>query len=162
VVDVARQGVLDPLREGGDDRALDRLEAVLEKERRERRFEDGGEDVPVADEPRELLLREPDGALGKPWRKVEPAGDDGAAGTRDDVRADLRETPLAKRGEALVQLAGDCKLENAVAEELQPLVRGRGVRGPRRVREDALGVVRWEGVDQPPKGVDLRVATGAR
>jgi hypothetical protein len=38
------------------------------------------------------------------------------------VRPDLREAALGEVGEAVVQLARDRKLEDAVAEELQTLI----------------------------------------
>jgi hypothetical protein len=40
------------------------------------------------------------------------------------------------------------KLEDAVAEELEPLVRGATVGRPRRMGEDRLGELRGELVDQ--------------
>jgi hypothetical protein len=48
----------------------------------------------------------------------------------------------------LVERVRDGKLEDAVAEELEPLVRGAAVAGPRRVREDGLRQLRRELVDQ--------------
>jgi hypothetical protein len=42
----------------------------------------------------------------------------------------------------------DRELEDAVAEELEPLVRGAAVARPRRVREDGLRQLRRERVDQ--------------
>jgi hypothetical protein len=42
----------------------------------------------------------------------------------------------------------DGELEDAVAEELEPLVRGATVARPRRVREDGLRQLRRERVDQ--------------
>jgi hypothetical protein len=40
------------------------------------------------------------------------------------------------------------QLEDAVAEELEPLVRGAALARPRRVREDGLRQLRRERVDQ--------------
>jgi hypothetical protein len=48
----------------------------------------------------------------------------------------------------LDQEAGDGEVENGVAEELEPLVRGRTVRRPVRVREDELDPLRRKRVDQ--------------
>jgi hypothetical protein len=42
----------------------------------------------------------------------------------------------------------DGQLENAVAEELEPLVRGATLARPRRVGEDGLRQFRRESVDQ--------------
>ena len=42
----------------------------------------------------------------------------------------------------------DRELEDAVAEELEPLVRGAAVGRPRRMGEDRLGELRRELVDQ--------------
>jgi hypothetical protein len=42
----------------------------------------------------------------------------------------------------------DGELEDAVTEELEPLVRGATVARPRRVREDGLRQLRRERVDQ--------------
>jgi hypothetical protein len=64
------------------------------------------------------------------------------------VGADLREPALREVGEALVERARDRELEDAVAEELEPLVRGGAVVGPRRVGEDRLQALRRERVDQ--------------
>jgi hypothetical protein len=86
VVDVRRGGVVDPAAERLDDRLLDGLEAVLEEQRGQRRLEQRREDVPVAREPAELLLR--DDALpllDEPGAEIQLARDDGAARPRDDV-----------------------------------------------------------------------------
>jgi hypothetical protein len=42
----------------------------------------------------------------------------------------------------------DRKLENAVTEELEPLIGRSALAGPRRVREDGLRQLRRERVDQ--------------
>jgi hypothetical protein len=47
-----------------------------------------------------------------------------------------------------VQRVRDGKLEDAVAEELEPLVRRRTLARPRRVREDGLRQIWREPVDQ--------------
>jgi hypothetical protein len=49
---------------------------------------------------------------------------------------------------AHVERVRDGELEDAVAEELEPLVGGATVARPRRVREDVLRRLRRERVDQ--------------
>ena len=49
---------------------------------------------------------------------------------------------------ARIERMGDRELEDAVAEELEPLVGGAPLAGPRRVREDGLRQLRRERVDQ--------------
>jgi hypothetical protein len=49
---------------------------------------------------------------------------------------------------ARIERMRDCQLEDAVAEELEPLVRVGALARPRRVREDGLSQVRRERVDQ--------------
>jgi hypothetical protein len=122
VVDVARQRVFDPVGERLDDRGLGRGESVLEEERAERRLEERREDVSVPREPVELLRWRVGGVLREPRTQVELARNDGAARPRDDVRADLRQPSLGEVGEPRVDLVRDRELENAVAEELEPLV----------------------------------------
>ena len=58
MVDVRCACVLDPVGEGGDDRRCDRLVAVLEVERCDRRLEQRRDHVPALDDPGELLGRE--------------------------------------------------------------------------------------------------------
>jgi hypothetical protein len=65
------------------------------------------------------------------------------------VRADLREAPLGRVPEAVVDRARDRKLEDAVAEELEALVRGGPLLGPGRVREDLVQALPRELRDQP-------------
>jgi len=55
VVDVLGGGVVDLLRERGDDRGLHPFEAPLEEGGCKCRLEQRGEHVPVGDEPAELL-----------------------------------------------------------------------------------------------------------
>ena len=132
--------------------ALDRLEAVLEEERRERRLEQRGEDVAVLGQPRQLVGR--DGVRPAPAQQLveaELARDLGAARARDDVRADLRHPPLGEVREAVVELPRDRELEDAVAEELEALVRGRPVGRPRRVREDVVEALLGQRLDQAPE-----------
>jgi hypothetical protein len=153
VVDVARHGVLDSVGEGGDDRGADRLEPVLDIERAERCLDERGDDVPVPRELVQLLGRDTCAVLDEFRAQVEAAPDDGAALTRDDVRADLREPALLVVGELLVELLRDREPEDAVAEELEPLVRSRAILGPGRVREDADGPLRRERVDERREGL---------
>jgi hypothetical protein len=49
---------------------------------------------------------------------------------------------------ARVQRMRDRELEDAVAQKLEPFVRGATVARPRRVREDGLRQLRRERVDQ--------------
>lgn len=81
------------------------------------------------------------------------------------MRAHLRQPALRRVGEAVEDRTGDRELENAVAEELQPLVRRRAVFRPRGVREDLLEPVVRELGDEAAELARpaLRVATpGAR
>ena len=121
---------------------------MLEEERGQGRLEQGGEDVPVAREPVELVRRDVTRLLGQAPPEVELTRDDGAARARDDVRADLREPSLREVGVALVKRARDGELEDAVAEDLQPLVRRRAVVRPGAVREDRPGALVGQLADQ--------------
>ena len=149
VVDVRRERVLDPGRERVDDRLLDRSEPVFEEERAEHRLEERREHVAVLRKPFDLLgLKVADPELAEPPAEVELARDDGTARTGDDVRADLREPPLGEPGVAVVELVRDRELEDAVAEELEALVRLDSVARPRRVRERNCRPVGRQRVDQ--------------
>ena len=148
VVDVLGRRVLDPLGERGDDRGLDLLEPVLEEERRERGLEQGGEDVPVARQLLQLLVRQRAASLAQHRAEIELPRHPRTALPRDDVRADLREPALAEVRIALVQRPRDRELEDTVAEELEPLVRGRAVGRPGRVREHVLQPRSGQRVDQ--------------
>ena len=156
VVDERRQRVFDARLERLDDRRLDRLEAVLEVERSERRLEQCREHVAV---PRELVgvVR---ALAAQALAELELPRDDRAAGPRDDVRAHLRHPALRERRETVVEGARDHELEHRVPEELEPLVRGGAVGGPRGMREDRRRPVCRELVDQLPQRF-LRL-TGAR
>ena len=146
-----------------DDRALDRPEAVLEEERRERRLEHRGEHVAVL---RSSGSSSSAGTSTRP-RSAEPPVEPeverhlGAARPRHDVGADLRHPPLRELRVALVERPRHRQLEHAVAEELEPLVRGRPVGRPRRVGEDVIEALLGERLDQPLELGDA-VATGAR
>src|SRR5436190_16131592 len=137
-VDVAGQRVVDPAGEGPHDRLLDRPEAVLEEQRGERCLEQRREDVAVVREAVQLVVWDLGAALLEALTERELPRDDRAARPRDDVRADLREPSLAEVRVALVQFARDRELEDAVPEELEPLVRRRAVGRPGRVRVDLL------------------------
>ena len=80
----------------------------------------------------------------------------GAALARDDVGADLREPPLGRVAEAVEDRSRDRELEDAVAEELEALVRGRRVLRPRGVREDLLEPVGGQLRDQAAELVQPR------
>jgi hypothetical protein len=109
---------------------------VLEVERGKRRLEQRREDVPVPREPLELVDGDDAPAfLDQPWPEVELARNDGAARARDDVGANLRQPALRQIRIAVVERPSDGELEDAVAEELQPLVGVGAVGRPRRVRE---------------------------
>ncbi len=149
VVDVARTGVLDLLREGRDDRGLDGLEAVLQVERGDRRLEKCSKDVPAPRDALKLVRRDLAGVLREPVAEPELLRDDCARLPGDDVRADLREPPFRGILEAIEDAAGDRELEHAVPEKLEALV-GLGPHfGPRRVREDLLEPLGRELADQP-------------
>ena len=80
MVDVGRARVLDPIRERGDDRRLDRLVAVLEEERGDRGLEQRREDVAALDDPLELLARERlPAAVAEPLAETKLARDRRAA-----------------------------------------------------------------------------------
>ena len=65
------------------------------------------------------------------------------------MRADLGEPPFRCVSEAIEHSARDRELEDAVAQELEPLVRGGAVLRPRGVLEDLLQPVRRQLADQP-------------
>jgi hypothetical protein len=65
------------------------------------------------------------------------------------VRADLREPALGCLAEAVVDRTGDRELEDAVAEELETLVRVGPVVRPGRVFEDLFEAFGRELGDQP-------------
>ena len=66
----------------------------------------------------------------------------------DDVRAHLGELPLGEVRMARVERMRYREFEDAVAQKLEPLVRGATVARPRRVGEDGLRQLRRERVDQ--------------
>jgi hypothetical protein len=141
--------VLDLVIESFHDRALDGGETVLEEDRAERRLDDRREHVAVAREALELLVRLGGSrVLDEALPETEPACHLRAGRAGDDVRAHLGELPLGEVRMAHVQRMRNRELEDAVAEELEPLVRGATVARPRRMGEDVLRQLRREGVDQ--------------
>jgi len=82
------------------------------------------------------------------------------------VCPDLGETPLRGRAETIEDSARDRELEDAVAEELEALVRCRAVVGPRSMREYLLEPVGRQLVDQAAElgrpGVGLYLSPDAR
>ena len=157
-VDVTGARILDPLVEGLHDRRRDDVEAVLEVDGRDRGLQQRGEHVPAQRDAVELGPRDVLRACDEHRAEVERAGHRGAALPRDDVRPDLRETPLGRIGEAVVERPCYRELEDRVAEELETLVRGRAVRRPGRVREDLVAGVGGKGVDQARERLALPLA----
>ena len=136
VVDMARACVLDLRGESRHHGLLDRLEAVLEIERRERRLEERRKDVPASRDALELVRWDVACMLGKTVAELELLRDRRARGPGDDVSTNLREPPFRCIGKPVVDGLRYCELENTVSEKLEALV-GRGpVLGPGRVRED--------------------------
>jgi hypothetical protein len=121
---------------------------VLEEECAECRFNDRCEHVAVLSETLELHLGLLRSALDEAPAEVERPRHLCAGGARDDVGTHLREPPFRKVRVARIERVRDRKLEDAVAEELEPLVRGATVARPRGVGEDRLGELRRERVDQ--------------
>jgi hypothetical protein len=79
------------------------------------------------------------------------------------VRPNLRQTTLGSGAEAVEDGTRDRELEDAVAEELEPLVGLRAVVDPRRVREDLLEALRRELRDQATElGRPAYAAVGPR
>jgi hypothetical protein len=64
------------------------------------------------------------------------------------VRTDLCQPSLGRGPEPVEDCARNRELEDAVAEELEPLVRLRPLFGPRRVGEDLLQLVGRQLEDQ--------------
>src|SRR4029077_5975847 len=112
----------------------------------------------------ELVRGDVDATSGELVTELELGRAAGTALPRNDGRGDLREAPFGEVGGALVELACHRKLENAVTEELQPLVGGRPVDGPGRVRVNVLRLGVGQIFDQLPKRGDVPRgrATGAR
>ena len=148
VVDVARAGVLDPLAERLHDGRLDALEPDLEVHRGDGGLEHGCEDVPAPRDPLQLVLRCFARVVEELLAEAELLRHRGAALAGHDVGADLRKTPFRGCAEPIEHGPCDRELENAVAQELQTLVRRRPVVRPGGVREDLLQFVGGELRDQ--------------
>lgn len=166
VVDMRRQRVLDPLLEGVDDRFTQTLEAERDVEGAERRLDERREDVPVRGQALELTGRDAGLRRGlQPRAELQAASDDRAAGAADDVRPDPRQLALARLREALVERLRDRELEDAVAEELEPLIGCGPVVDERRMREDPGREVLRQLVDEREQRCArsrLRVASRGR
>ncbi len=133
--------------------------AVLEVHGRDRRLEQRREHVAAQRD----AVRAPGRARPARARRARRRGrasraTAGAALPRDDVRADLREPPLGRLGEPVVERPRDGELEHGVPEELEALVGGRAVRRPRRVREDVVAALGGKGVDQARERLALPLA----
>ncbi len=102
----------------------------------------------------------------EPLAEPELLRDRRAALARDDVRADLREPTLGRSAEPIEHCARDGELEDAVAQELEPLVRLRAILGPGRVREHlleaALRQLPNEATELVRPGLRRRVSPGVR
>src|SRR5579862_851685 len=122
VVDAGRDRELDALLEGGDDRALDRSEAVLQEERAERRLEHGADHARGRCQPGRVLGRRFGGMRREPGAEAELLGHRGARRARDDMGPRLGQPPFGEVGMPLVERVRDRELEDAVAEEFEPLV----------------------------------------
>jgi hypothetical protein len=97
--------------------------------------------------------------LLEPAVEADLRGDHGARPARHHVGADLRELPLGEVRVAVVERPRDDEAEDAVAEELEPLVGLGPVLGLGGMAEDLLEPLRRQFVDQPLEGGGL--ATGA-
>jgi hypothetical protein len=164
-IDVALNGVLDPVGERVHDRLANRLEPVLEVQSPEASLDERGEDVPVGGEPADLGALAPRGVPGEPLSQRKAPPYNGAALPRDDMGADLRQAPLLIRRKALVELARDREPQNAVPEELEPLVGVGAVPRPRGMGKRLSEALRGQLLDQPPEvalGLFLLTAGGSR
>ena len=162
---MAGPGELDARVEGLDDGRLDLLEAVLQVDGGDRCLEQCREHVAAARDPVELRVGDVLRLLEQEAGEVELLRDPGATVARDDVGPDLREPALGRIGKAVVQRPRDRELEHGVAEELEPLVRGRPIGRPRGMGEDVVAPLGGKGVDQARERAPLPRAvavTGAR
>ena len=75
------------------------------------------------------------------------------------MRANLGEAPFRSSAEAVEDRSRDRELEDAVSEELEPLVRVGAILDPRRVSEDLLESVRGQLGDQPAELVEPGAVT---
>jgi hypothetical protein len=162
---VSFDGVVDPLCEGVDDGFADRLKAVLEVESAQTRLDEGRKDVPIRRQAPRLGAFGLRRVLRQTLAELQLAADDGAALARDDVGPNLRQPAFLVAGEALIELAGDSQPENAVSEELEPLIGFGAVFRPRRVCECAEEPLLGKLVDQPAEigpGLVALTAGGSR
>jgi hypothetical protein len=136
---------------------------VLEVERGDRGLEQRSEHVPASGDALELVARDVACPLGEPFPETEVLRDERAARAGDDVRTDLRETALRRVAEPVEDGARDRELEDAVAEELEPLVRVGAVVRPGGVLEDLFEALGRKLGDQAPELVGPGgVRAGAR
>jgi hypothetical protein len=80
------------------------------------------------------------------------------------MRENLRHPAFGEVRIAVEEIAGDCEIQDAVAEELESLVGGGAVGRPVRMREDTLEPLPGERLDQVPELVRFsgrRAAIGA-
>jgi hypothetical protein len=110
----------------------------------------------------ELVRRQLRGVVGEAGAEAELARDDGAARAGDDVRADLRQPALGEVGVPVVERVRDGELEDAVAEELEPLVRRRARGGPGGMGEGGRRALARQRLDQLRELPLREAATGAR
>jgi hypothetical protein len=104
---------------------------MLEVERSQACLDERGEDVAVDREALELVgIALAAAMLEEALAELEAPAHDGTALPRDDMGAELRERPLLRLGEPLVELLGDGEPEDAVPEKLESFVGIRPVRRP--------------------------------
>jgi hypothetical protein len=121
---------------------------VLEVESAEAGFDECREDVAVAPELLDLETGGSAHALAEPLAEPQQLPDLGTARAADDVRPGLREPAFREVGKALVERLSDRQVEDAVAEELEPLVGQRPVLDEGRVRQDTFAERRRQLLDQ--------------
>ena len=138
------QRLLDLAVERVDDRARDLVEPVLDVERGEHRLHQRREDVARPAQVVRYLA-----ALLEPSVEPELGSDDRTGAARDDVRANLRKLAFGEVRVSVVQRARDDEAQDAVAEELEPLVRLDAIVGLRGMAEDLLEPSGRQLVDQP-------------
>jgi hypothetical protein len=126
---------------------------VLEIERSKAGLDESGEHVSVDGKSLQLLrVALLAGLFEQALPEVEPPADDCTALAGDDVSADLRELALLRLRKAVVELLRDRETQDAVAEELEPLVGIGAVRRPGGVRERIPEALRRERVDEFEEG----------
>ena len=148
VVDVLDEGVVHPSAERLDDRIGHPLEPVLDVAAADRRLDQGRADGLRLDERRRIHRAERQAPRRQVGGQPELVRHECAALPRHHVRPHPGQLALGLVGKAAVQVMGDRQPQDAVAEELQPLVRLRPLCEPRRVREDGLPELSRKAVDQ--------------